>query len=520
VTFGGRARDALAVVALLIVAALLRLPDLATRAAWDADQGAHMLALRAFVRDGVVPLVGPATSIGGLHHGAAYYFLLSPAAWLTGGDSPLAVATWIAFMGIAAVGVTWWLGRAIGGPVAGFVAGLAMAVSAASVEESTFIWNPNLVALTSGIALAGAWHAWSTRQARWWLLAALGTALTVQCHVLGIVLVPVIGALYVADVRRRPAADRRGLLQAAVYGLAIVAVLYLPLAIHELATGGAEMDALVAYVRDGGSGGDRPALPVGIVIVALRVVSWPLAGLITSQFAAAAVAAATVIGIVIWRWSDGGRGAERTAVRWLGLGLLWSAVLLAVLTPALSTVVPGLPNDHYHAFADPMVFVLVGLGAAAATRTGRRHGVAGRQASIPMLAAAVGVAVIVLWNLGHQPARIAEDGGFPDAEAATARILAVAGDRPIVLRGLPAFKGPEAITYPLVRAGHPPVSAASTGSVVVVICDPLFEPTLGASCGGPAEDASLRVSLDAGVVRLVERWPGRARRVISIYAAP
>ncbi|WP_410961909.1 hypothetical protein, partial [Salmonella sp. SAL4457] len=79
----------------------------------------------------------------------------------------------------------WWLGRSIAGPVAGAVAGLAMAVSTAAVDESTFIWNPNLIALSSSIALAGAWHAWTTRSVRWWLLAAAGTAVTMQCHVLG-----------------------------------------------------------------------------------------------------------------------------------------------------------------------------------------------------------------------------------------------------------------------------------------------------------------------------------------------
>ncbi len=78
-----------------------------------------MLVLRSFVRDGVVPLLGPPTSIGDVHHGAWYYYLLAPAAFLTGGDAPLAVVAVIALSGIAAVGVTWWLARSIGGPMAG-----------------------------------------------------------------------------------------------------------------------------------------------------------------------------------------------------------------------------------------------------------------------------------------------------------------------------------------------------------------------------------------------------------------
>ncbi len=100
---------------LVILAALLRLPNLATRGTWDSDQGHDMLVLRSMVTDGVVPLLGPPTSIGDVHHGAWYYYLLSPAAFLTGGDSPLAVVTLIALAGIAAVLVTWWLARSIAG---------------------------------------------------------------------------------------------------------------------------------------------------------------------------------------------------------------------------------------------------------------------------------------------------------------------------------------------------------------------------------------------------------------------
>ena len=51
-------RDVLVLLGLLALAALLRLPDLATRGTWDGDQGHDMLVLRAFVRDGVVPLLG------------------------------------------------------------------------------------------------------------------------------------------------------------------------------------------------------------------------------------------------------------------------------------------------------------------------------------------------------------------------------------------------------------------------------------------------------------------------------
>ena len=63
-------RDLLALGGLLVLAAVLRLPNLATRGTWDGDQGHDMLVVRALMRDGTVPLLGPPTSIGDFHHGA------------------------------------------------------------------------------------------------------------------------------------------------------------------------------------------------------------------------------------------------------------------------------------------------------------------------------------------------------------------------------------------------------------------------------------------------------------------
>jgi 4-amino-4-deoxy-L-arabinose transferase-like glycosyltransferase len=356
---------------LLVLAAALRLLDLATRGTWDADQGHDMLVLRALVRGGVIPLLGPPTSLGDVHHGALYYFLLAPAAALTGGDSPLAVVALIALAGIAAVGVTWWLARSIGGPLAGLIAGLAMAISPAAIDESTFIWNPNLIALSSAVGLAGAWRAWTTRRPGWWLLAAAGTAVTMQCHVLGVTLLPVVGALLVADMRRRRVPSERWvLLRVGLAGLGIIALSFLPLAIHELTTDFSEVQAALTYLR---AGGDPPRLepPARFLVIASRIISWPLVGLITAGLTAAVIAIFGALGLTIWRFVVA-KGEERIAVRWLALGLGWTALALSAISPSLATVVLGLPNDHYHAFADPMVFVLVGVGVAALWRTGAR----------------------------------------------------------------------------------------------------------------------------------------------------
>lgn len=513
------ALDRLALPGLLLLAAALRLPDLATRGTWDGDQGHDMLVLRALVRDGALPLLGPPTSIGDVHHGAWYYYLLSPAAALTGGDSPLAVVALIALAGIAAVGVVWWLARSVGGPIAGLIAGLAMAMSAAAIDESTFIWNPNLIALSSAIALASGWKAWSGGDRRWWLVAAAGTAVTMQCHVLGVALLPVIAVPLLLDARRRPLGPVR------LGVLAIFAVAYLPLAVNELTTGFAEARAASEYLASGRSGAEV-AIPIRFGIVMLRVLSWPLTGLIADGFAAGSLATVAVIAIVVWRWRSSDSG-ERFVVRWFGLGLAWSIAFLTIAAPSLAAVVRGLPNDHYHAFADPLVFVLIGLGGAALVREIR--------APIGWATAGVALAALLGWNVAHLPPAVNRDGGFPAGDRAAHRVdnaLTGSGvDRsvPVSLLSLPEFKSTEALAYPLVRLGRPvhapmaeglapgSVGSGSTADALVVLCDQLFRDAIGADCGGPAEGA---IERQRGIGGPIDRFEAAPGRWVTVYAFP
>ena len=524
----GVCSEIVAWLAILVVAAILRLPDLAGRGTWDADQGHDMLVLRHLVLDGQIPLLGPPTSIGDFHHGVLYYFLLAPAALVSRAD-PLAVTTWIALGGIVAVATTGWLARSIAGPLAGIVAGLLLAVSATAVEESTFIWNPNVIALTSSIALAAAWRAHGTRRAGWWVVAGAGAVATMHGHVLGVILTPVIAALLVADWRAaRSDPESRGAARriawAALGWLAIAAASYVPLALHELQNDGSELRALAAFAA-GGGGSSAFALPVRIVIVLVRVLGWPLGGLITAAPAAALLTAALVVGIVAWLgWlaRPAADEATRFAVRWLGLGLAWAILALAVVAPSLATVVPGLPNDHYHAFADPMVVALVGIGVATIARLALDGAEMVRIVGIGV--AGLIVVAVAGFNLAIQPPATAPDGGWRAGDAAARRVVAATSGGPLILTSLPTFKSDEAMRMPLeasgidVAARPSAVPQTSTDRAIVILCDELFRNALGADCGGPAETDDLEAS-GAGPsgADLIDRFEAAPGRWVSIY---
>ncbi len=83
--------DLAGLLVVLVVAAALRLPGLAARGTWDADQGHDMLVLWRLFATTSCPLLGPPTSIGDFHHGALYYYLLAPFAWLSNGNPTVVV---------------------------------------------------------------------------------------------------------------------------------------------------------------------------------------------------------------------------------------------------------------------------------------------------------------------------------------------------------------------------------------------------------------------------------------------
>ncbi len=513
--------DRVVLLGLLALGAVLRFPFRIPGGTWDADQGHDMLVLRGLVVDGVIPLLGPPTSIGDFHHGAAYYYLLAPFAFVSAAD-PAVVIAGLALAGTLAVAVTWWLARMVGGSVAAAIAGLLIAVSPSAIEASTFLWNPNAITLTAGLALAGAWRALVTGHVRWWALAAVAVGLTMQLHVLGVGLfVPIAGLFVWAWVRAGTSGSataggptRRRLMGAAVLGLALIVVQYVPLAIHELSTDFSETRAVLAYFA---AETQPDALdPVSrILLVLLRIVSWPVVGLITEAAIPGLVVAFAVVGIIVWCWRAHDRD-EAWAVRWFGFSIAWSTIFLAIAGRGLGTVVPGLPNDHYHAFVDPMIFSLIGIGLAAVARgrerrvrLGGRSGRVEDRLATPSPAAAPGsrvsvggrtdfgggrtgfgggrtgfggrpgsggalepsspgvvrpdttsrtvvaliVAITVVVSVGRWPPATATDGGWPAAEAAGARILGATTDRTILLAGLPRFKSTEAYAFPLTHAG-------------------------------------------------------------------
>ena len=268
-------------------------------------------------------------------------------------------------------------------------------------------------------------------------------------------------------------------------------MLFVPLVAHELGSDFAETRRALDYLTGGGGGEELLDPFVQVAFTLFRVVGWPLVGLVTDAPVGAIVAVSVATVLAAWLMLAG-RGQDGTAGRWLGLTVLWSGLALSRLAPSLQTVVAGLPNDHYHAFMDPVVIVLVALAVRAVARGSGLH----QRVDVAARAVvAVALAALVLLDLRLAPPAD-PNGGWPAARDAGERIVAEAAGRSIEIRGLPIFKTAEGTGFPVIYAGGDAavatdrataVAPLEPGSLVVIACDRLFETVILHACGGEAE---------------------------------
>lgn len=121
--------------------AYLRLSHLELLEFQSDEAFAAQLALE-FVRDGKLPLAGLMSSVG-VTNPPLFIYLLIPLFAIS--QNPVVVSAGIGVLGLAAVVMTWQIGRKFYGPVAGLVAAAMFAVSPWAVIYSRKIWAQDFV---------------------------------------------------------------------------------------------------------------------------------------------------------------------------------------------------------------------------------------------------------------------------------------------------------------------------------------------------------------------------------------
>ncbi|MEO5966114.1 MAG: hypothetical protein ABIR11_11665, partial [Candidatus Limnocylindrales bacterium] len=140
-----------------------------------------------------------------------------------------------------------------------------------------------------------------------------------------------------------------------------------------------------------------------------------------------------------------------------------------------------------------------------------------------VLAGAV-VVVLVGVAVTAWPPAVSPDGGWRAARDDAHSVEVAAAGEPYVLVGLPELKSLDALRFPLRQLGADPPGPAALASqggprLLIIVCDPVLEPIIGAACGGAAESAWLAVhglvAQPSGTVT-----PTGPRRVTSTWRVP
>ena len=144
--------------------------------------------------------------------------------------------------------------------------------------------------------------------------------------------------------------------------------------------------------------------------------------------------------------------------------------------------------------------------------------------------AATGSVAIGAIALVRNPPAVDPNGGWSAMQAAGQRIVSDVNGGSIAVFGLPNFKLPDAVSFPVAHAGGnvvqltDPTGFPADTAAIVVACDRLFEGAIGAPCGGPAEDVLVAgltvIGSGPSLVRprLVDRFDASPRTSISVYA--
>jgi 4-amino-4-deoxy-L-arabinose transferase-like glycosyltransferase len=520
---GVSGREWAALVSVLILTTADRFVNLPSRFIWDTDQGVEVGAIWNAVVTRQLPALGsPAFTTGGtFHHGALFYDLMIPFAWLSNGN-PTVLAVAIAFFGCAVVPLVWWTARSIGGTSAGLATALLAGVSPSLIDYSTFIWNPVLVEFGVALACFGAWQAW-TRGPRWWVVAAAGTAIASQSHLTGLALVFPMAILFVITLKRAALGTRRRLLAWGVAGAGLFLLTWAPWIAYELTHGFAETRGILTFTQ----GNPPPPEPLArYFISSVRMLAWPMTRWPLDDFQLGfPVALAVAVGVaagMVWRVTGAvtsGRTGhpqsrpteavtrEHQGLIFVGGSLLLMVGVLALAVPQLSQV-SNINQEQYHVVVDVLVILATGLIVSGLWRStplpGRRW--SGQALGLLTLAGFMAV------GIAHWPPLTAPDGGYPAAHAAAARLEADSGAPELAVVNLPDFKGADAYIYPLGQDGVKIVAPADAETLVILCDSGWYE-----GCSGSAESGWIASNLPGRKLTLVDRFEAAPKRFLSVY---
>ncbi len=228
---------------ILLLAAFFRFYRISDYMTFLGDEGRDALVLDGIATARHIPLIGPGTSVGSMYLGPLYYYLISPA-YLLFGLSPVGPSAFVAGLGVATVGLLWYLARGWSRDrITPLIVAFLYAISPTVIVYSRSSWNPNVMPFFALLAVFGIYQYFRFRQAVWLLPVSVSLALVLNSHYLGLLLVPVVGIFWLLAGNQVPGWKKYSLLS-----LILFSVLMSPLVIFDMRHGWTNLGSLNTFL--------------------------------------------------------------------------------------------------------------------------------------------------------------------------------------------------------------------------------------------------------------------------------
>lgn len=187
---------------ILAVSALLRFYRLSEYMSFLGDEGRDALMVKRILTTIDLPFIGPPTSVGDMYLGPLYYYMMAipmTIFWL----NPVAAAGMVAIIGVATVGLIYYLSRGWFGKEAAIASSALYAISPVTILYSRSSWNPNPTPFFTLMAFLGLYLARKREDFKWFILTGVALAFAHQMHYLALILIPIFGLLWLYELYRR-----------------------------------------------------------------------------------------------------------------------------------------------------------------------------------------------------------------------------------------------------------------------------------------------------------------------------
>ena len=388
------------VMAVLVLAAFLRLFRFQTFLEFLDDQGRDAIVMKQILVNHDFTLLGPGTSVGKMYLGPLYYYVMTPFLAMTYPE-PTGPAYGIALMGIVTVALIYIWGKKLVGETAALIAMSLYAVSPIVVQLSRFSWQPNPAPLV-GICMM--WFTYlAIQHKKPWYWVGVATCFTIlsQLHYVALLSALPSAVFLVYDIwrsRKQPRWFVRWIGISSI-SLVIFAVSMVPLIAFDLRHNHVIIQGFQEFISDQ----KRPE-PLFSKLTRIAVdmhgrsmfITAELYGL-PKQFRVFNTVFTTVLFILVVCVFRKKRSIGQILV------FLWVVLPLIGLS-----VYPDTVYMHYIGFVFPASFLLLGSVLGYVTDLSQKH-------SVARIVIWIGIVAVMINFVRSSPFFVKQDGGYREA---------------------------------------------------------------------------------------------------------